>query len=43
LYNEKLTEIDSLKDLAPEKINELKNKLFLSFEELKKEIKKIKK
>ncbi|MDD3793662.1 MAG: hypothetical protein PHI37_02535 [Candidatus Gracilibacteria bacterium] len=43
LYNEKLTEIDSLKDLAPEKINELKNKLFMSFEELKKEIKKIKK
>ncbi|NVP17473.1 hypothetical protein HUU51_02025 [Candidatus Gracilibacteria bacterium] len=43
LYNEKLSEIDSLKDLAPEKVNELKNKLFLSFEELKKEIKKIKK
>jgi len=43
LYNEKLIEIDNLKDLAPEKINELKNKLFLSFEELKKEIKKIKK
>ncbi len=42
LYNEKLLEIESIKDMTPEKIDELKNKLLLSFEELKKEIKKIK-
>lgn len=42
LYNEKLLEIESIKWMTPEKIDELKNKLLLSFEELKKEIKKIK-
>ncbi len=42
LYKEKLIEIESIKDMTPEKIEELKNKLFVSFEELKKEIKKIK-
>jgi len=42
LYNEKLLEIESIKGMTPEKIDELKNKLLLSFEELKKEIKKIK-
>lgn len=43
LYNEKLEEIESLKWVAPEKMSDLKEKLLESFEELKNEIKKIKK
>lgn len=43
LYNEKVTEIEQLKWLAPEKISDLKESLLSSFEEIKKEIKKIKK
>lgn len=41
LYNEKKNEIEWLKWVAPEKISELKTWLLASFEELKKEIKKI--
>jgi gas vesicle protein len=43
LYNEKLEEIESLKWVAPEKMSDLKEKLLESFEELKNEIKKLKK
>ena len=41
LYNEKKDEIETLKWVAPEKVTELKNWLLASFEELKKEIKKV--
>ncbi|MDD3144541.1 MAG: hypothetical protein PHV23_00355 [Candidatus Gracilibacteria bacterium] len=43
LYNEKVSEIESLKGMAPEKVEELKSKLLSTYDELKKEIKKIKK
>lgn len=42
LYNEKVSEIESLKWMAPEKVEELKSKLLSTYDELKKEIKKIK-
>lgn len=43
LYNEKISEIESLKWIAPEKMEELKDKLLSAYEDLKKEIMKIKK
>lgn len=43
LYEEKISEIESLKWMAPEKVEELKSKLLSTYDELKKEIKKIKK
>jgi len=42
LYKEKIDEIESLKWVAPEKIAEFKDKLLVSFDELKNEIKKVK-
>lgn len=35
LYNDKKWEIDSLRDIAPEKLNEIKEKLKVTFEEIK--------
>jgi len=43
LYYEKIDEIDALKWMAPEKMEELKEKLLTTYNELKNEIKKIKK
>jgi len=43
LYKEKLWEIEELKWVAPAKVEELKTKLLTSFEDLKNEIKNIKK
>lgn len=42
LYREKILELDELKSIAPDKMELLKDKLLLSFEELKKEIKNVK-
>lgn len=42
LYTDKIKEIEELKWVAPEKLSELKDKLLVTFQELKKEIKKIK-
>ncbi|MDP2091230.1 MAG: hypothetical protein Q8K30_06570 [Candidatus Gracilibacteria bacterium] len=39
LYNEKRLEIDSLKDIAPEKLSEIKEKLRITFEEIKNKMK----
>lgn len=43
LYKEKLSEIEELKWIAPAKVEELKEKLLTSFNDLKNEIKNIKK
>ena len=43
LYKEKTSEIEKIQWITPEKIEWFKEKLLASFEELKKEIKKIKK
>ena len=40
LYKEKQIDIEELKKVAPEKANELKDKLLVSFEDFKKKIKK---
>lgn len=39
LYNDKKSEIDLLKDIAPEKLNEIKEKLRITFEEIKNKMK----
>lgn len=43
LYQEKKTEIDSLKNIEPEKVKELKDKLLASYEEFKEKMKSVKK